>query len=441
MRNLVILSLGLSAILGCASDAPDAPDADGAADVGPDGAAASLAADRGISVAEAAQRMAWQDKLDDVEAALQSQLPTAYAGVWIDPDRGDRVQIAVTADASAADVMAIAQKLGIDAGTDIVRVERSHAELQSISDDVTARLGDRDSAAVGIDPIANVVTLTVAPGATALGAIADDLARQYGAALAIQSPVGATPAAKSFDPPMRGGVEMQASTSNATISCTTGFFAHSTSGTHPAYIISAGHCVTEAADSGVWSANFANGTAHGLTNGGAFKVNAGGDMSILKMVNLGTWEPEPWIVVQKGPSTSFNARYGITGNSASHVGARVCHTGISSGTSCGTIQKLDVPITYDGGKTIVGHQVQVGVCGKSGDSGGPVFASHKALGTYSATGGSPCVSYYEPIGQIESQMGVSVAHCLAKGATTSSAGRCCSLEVERSQSPDFDVCL
>jgi streptogrisin B len=349
------------------------------------------------------------------------------------------VQVAVTADASAAEVMVIAQQLGIDADTDVVRVQRSQAQLQQIVDDVISRIGEDANVAIGIDSAANVVTVGVAPGLTGFPTIADDLVRQYGDAIRIQSPVSANPAQTSFDPPMRGGVKMYHSTSSETTYCTTGFFAHGKGSSHPPYIISAGHCVTDADDSGVWTADFANGTAHGFTNGGSYKVNAGGDMSALLMTNVKTWKPRPWIVVHKGPSTSFHPRYGITAHASSHVGMRVCHTGISSGTHCGTIQKLDVPITYDG-KTIVGHQVQTGMCGKSGDSGGPVFANHKAFGTYSATGASSCVSYFEPIGQIESQLGVEVAHCILRGGTASDAGECCSHEASPSHSPDFVIC-
>ncbi len=409
MKKLLVLSLGLSALFGCAGDASDSPDDDGdAADVEPDGAATSLAADRAISLAEATQRLAWQANLDDLETALQSKFPGSFAGVWVDPDRGDRVQVAVTADASAGDIMAIAGQLGVDAGTDITRVQRSQAQLQHIVDDVTARIGDNANVAVGIDPIANVVTLTVVPGSTDIGTITDDLVREYGDAIQLQSPVAATAAQTSFDPPMRGGVEMHHTAGTVTTFCTTGFFAREKAAPHRPTIITAGHCVADADGSGVWAAKFANGTSHGLTNGGSFKVNAGGDMSALRMINVATWKPAPRIVVQHGPSTSFNPHYGITANGASHVGMRVCHTGISSGTHCGTIRKLDVSITYDG-HTIVGHQVQVGMGGKSGDSGGPVFANHKAFGTFSATAGAG-VSYYEPIGQIEAQLGVAVVH-------------------------------
>lgn len=401
MRKLFALSLGLTALFGCASG-------DDSADVDPDGAATSLAADRGIPLDEAMQRMEWQDKVDDLDTTLQSQFAASFAGVWVDPDHGDRVQVAMTANTTDADVMTIAAQLGIDAGTDVVRVKRSQAELQHIADDAIAQTGDDANVAVGIDPVANVVTLSLAPGATNLATIADALVHQYGDAIQIQSPVDAIPAQTSFDPPMRGGVKMHHSAGSVTTFCTTGFFAREKASPHRDYIISAGHCVTDADNSGVWTANFANGSAHGLTNGGSFKVNAGGDMSALRMVNVATWKPAPRIVVQKGPSTSFNPHYGIRANGASHVGMHVCHTGISSGTHCGTIRKLDVSITYDG-HTIVGHQVQVGMGGKSGDSGGPVFANHKAFGTFSATGAAG-VSYYEPIGQIEAQLGVAVVH-------------------------------
>src|SRR5438045_1988943 len=91
MNKLFVVCLGLSALMECANDSADAGSDDDTGDVysasddGQDGAASSLAGDRGISLADAAERMAWQDKLDDLDSALQSRLATSFAGVWIDP--------------------------------------------------------------------------------------------------------------------------------------------------------------------------------------------------------------------------------------------------------------------------------------------------------------------------------------------------------------------
>jgi len=443
MKLFAILSLGLSAsLLGCASDPSSADaDSDDTAQVDePEVAAASLAVERGISVGEATVRLAWQDKLDDLEAAIQAddKLAAAFSAVWVDPDHGDRVVVAMTDPAAAADVMTIAQRLGIDAGTDVVTAQRSRAQLQQIADELGALTGGQGAGTdISIDPVANVVAVSVPPDATALRATVAAAAQRYGAAVEIRDPVVATPAATSFDPPMRGGVKMFSTSDTAITYCTTGFFARTTGLPHSPYIVTAGHCVTEAGNSGAWSAKFANGRTHALTNGGLFKVNIAGDMSALKMVNVSTWKPHPWIVVQDGPSTTYRPRYTIAGTAASHVGMHVCHTGITSGTHCGTIQKLHVHVYYNKSRTVgAGDQVQVSMCSKSGDSGGPVFASHRALGTLSATTG--CVSYYQPIGPVEDQLDVEIAHCVAAGGKTDDTGNCCSLKAVYNDTPPND---
>src|SRR3569623_1233616 len=76
MKLFAILSLGLSAsLLGCASDPSSADaDSDDTAQVDePAVAAASLAAERGISVGEAPVRQAWQDKHDALAAAYEDE--------------------------------------------------------------------------------------------------------------------------------------------------------------------------------------------------------------------------------------------------------------------------------------------------------------------------------------------------------------------------------
>ncbi|HEY0249972.1 MAG TPA: S1 family peptidase [Kofleriaceae bacterium] len=444
MKKTLIACLGLSvALIGCANDAEPSSDdpaddsGEQAGDPNQDGAADSLAADRGISLTEAQVRMSWQDKLDDLEDALVAQMGGSYGGMWIDPDHGDRIQVAMTDDAAAADVMLIAQQVGVDAGTDVVRVKRSRAQLQSIVDNFTAKVGETE-AAIDVDEAANVIALTLPSGALspALQGAVDELVRTHGDAIELRAPVDAAPSATSFSPPFRGGVLIIDDAH--TIACTAGFFAHHKSSNAPT-VLTAGHCAGDAG--GTWDAFFSTGSKHGLTNGGQFELDAGGDMAALRMINVAGWKPKPWIVVHSGPSTSYIPRYTISGNAISKPGRRVCHTGITTGTHCGTILHTNQPITYDHGKTTIGHQVEVKMCGDQGDSGGPVVSQHKAMGTYSATGATnKCISYYQPIAAVERQLKVAVAHCKGAGATTDDAESCCSLSADHSRSNSFLTC-
>ncbi|MFT3696055.1 MAG: S1 family peptidase [Kofleriaceae bacterium] len=437
MKKLFVLSLGLSALIGCANDSSSASSDDSddqdSADVDADGAVDSLASDRGISPAEAAVRMSWQDKLDDLEDQLSDQLGAAYGGLWIDPDHGDRIQVALSDMTASPVAMSIAQQLGVDAGTDLVQVKRSQAELQQIVDEVAA--ADADTIA-GVDPTTNKVVLSTATGQ--LSPAAQTVANKYGDAIAVEAAESAVAQANSFNPPARGGIRIDAPISGGEALCTLGFIGHdAATATHP-YILFAGHCVQEAG--GEWFGHYANGSSHVIGNGGVFEVDAGGDFSALRLSDAGSWHPRPWIVVQKGPSSSYIPRYTIKANSGSRAGTRVCHTGITSGTHCGTIKKVEQTITYDGVHAI-GHMVKTNYCGKPGDSGGPVFASHKAFGIHDAgAADGSCISYYMPIGRVESSTKTRVVHCKGAGATVSSADACCSLDADHSRSNTTLTC-
>lgn len=434
MRKLIFLAC---LVAGCAGEStPELPDDEQpSGDPDQDTAAASLATDRGITLDEAQQRMAWQDKLDDLEDALKAQLGDSFGALYVDPEKGDRVQVAMTATATAADVMAIAQQLGVDAGVDVTRVEHSGAELQELADKITAELGNTGVAAV--DPVANVVTITqltsdrtaVARALNAYGA-----AVREGHAIEMEPMAGTT----QFNPPSRGGMLIE---TTGGVWCTSGFFAHGKSSAHLPYWLLAGHCIPDQ-DGATWYAKFANGTFHELISGLTFQFGGAGDWAIGHAVYNNVWKGKPWVVVQKGASTSYVPRYTIKANGMSRVGTRVCHSGAAIGTTCGTITGVDKIIIYIGtGRAAVG-EVTTNFCTKAGDSGGPVFAAHKAFGILTAgTGKSPhCSGAYEPIQRVEKFLHVTVDHCIGSGATTPAADECCSLGADHSRSNQFLTC-
>ena len=93
---------------------------------------------------------------------------------------------------------------------------------------------------------------------------------------------------------------------------------------------------------------------------------------------------------------------------SSYVGEYVCHSGRTTGSSCGTVQQLNVKVTYQDGNNLT-HMTKVtgGICGDGGDSGGPVYAGNYALGIVS--GGLGCAElFYTEVKEIESIYGVHV---------------------------------
>ena len=63
------------------------------------------------------------------------------------------------------------------------------------------------------------------------------------------------------------------------------------------------------------------------------------------------------------------------------VGATVCKTGSTTGTTCGTVLSYDATVQYPEG-TVFGL-TETDVCTQAGDSGGSLFADTEAEGTVS----------------------------------------------------------
>ena len=109
------------------------------------------------------------------------------------------------------------------------------------------------------------------------------------------------------------------------------------------------------------------------------------------------------------PETVQNPSNTISGSQSSYVGEYVCHSGRTTGSSCGTVQQLNVKTTYSGGVSL-GHMTKVnGACGDGGDSGGPVYAGNYALGIWSGGEAGTCANhYYSEIREMESIYAVHV---------------------------------
>ncbi|GAA1408029.1 hypothetical protein ACFQZ4_07605 [Catellatospora coxensis] len=106
--------------------------------------AAGFAKERGISEAEARERMAWQLVAPDLDERLQTDLGARYGAVWIDVRDGDRVKVGVTGvvDGPAQSaVKAAAQAVGLTGGYDLVSVKRSAARLAADNDWLGEELG------------------------------------------------------------------------------------------------------------------------------------------------------------------------------------------------------------------------------------------------------------------------------------------------------------
>lgn len=390
----------------------------GAAEAAPaddtDLAVASLATDRGISVAEAAVRIEWQGKAPLLADQLRTQLEPRFGGLWIDPASGDRIKVGLTdTRADEISVRAASSKQGLGDAVDTVRVNFSIGELESINAMLadTLSIVNKDAAwplSAGLRPDINAVQLDVPARTmltTAQQSLVDSAAARFGSAVRIVPAHNKAQArACSYpycDPPLRGGIRIN----NSGIGCTGAFIARSRSD-GKLYQFTAGHCARAASDT--WSTHFTNGTTHAIGGVHNYVFSGSGDMAILTINNPSGWSPAARVFVTSGPDTARNELYAISADGGSTVGMRICTTGAFYGRSdCGTVTQLGVTATYDG--VTVNGLGRGTFCGTGGDSGSPMYASNTAYGLQVA-GYSECDSLYQGINAAEDALNVNVAH-------------------------------
>jgi hypothetical protein len=397
----------------------------------PDPAATHIAAEQNISLAEAEERLGWQQHATDLKTRVRASLGTArFGGLWIDPDDGDRLKVGVVG-ATGADRMTVANTAaaeGVADAVDMVAVRYSEARLRSAMDWSSGRLASVNKQAAWPLQLAHSVranrlrlelprqgTLTAAQQV-----LRGRLRSRYGAMLQEARydgrPVGDACAFPYCDTPLRAGIRINGPVSGF---CTGGFLARSKTD-NKLYMITAGHCPW-AGGTSTWWTLFPGGTTHhdlGPAHNGFWNLD--GDMAIIRVINEAGWRPRAWVVVYASPAnggvsgTTYDPEYSITSDDASTEGQRICKTGVGSTTyrtSCGKVLDLGVTFTY----TVLTRTETVAGLGKAsycragGDSGGPVYASHKAFGVHVANSGT-CVSYYQGIKEVETDMNVNVAH-------------------------------
>jgi hypothetical protein len=401
---LGLFGLGTTAVSAAALPAPR-----------PDAMAVGMARDRGISLAEATQRLGWQAHAPSVSQRASAVLGGAFGGVWIDAAHGGRVKIGVTAAAGASGprtAMTAAALTGLTDGVDVVTVNHSAAELDAAntwlgSQLVAVNAGARSPLAVGERTDRNAVELDVPAGGpltNAQNALIQAAQSRLGDALVLSTYAGQpTPRACAYpfcDPPLRGGIRI---TSNGG-GCTGAFIAQSRVDSN-FYQFTAGHCGQ--ASLGPWATQFTDGSTHLVGPIHHWEWNAGGDEAIMLVNNPNGWQlPSATVNVTDGPNTTADPNYAISSENFSVLGQRICTTGAFLGfSSCGTVTELELTTTYGG--VTVNHLGRGSFCGVAGDSGAPMYASHVAFGLQVA-GFSECDSIYQGILAAESVLNVNV---------------------------------
>ncbi|HEY3505796.1 MAG TPA: S1 family peptidase, partial [Actinocatenispora sp.] len=318
----------------------------------------------GLDRATAVRRLAAQPGQARLAERLAARLgPRRTAGSYLDPATGALV-VTVLDAAGAGTVRA--------AGARPVVVRHSRADLTAVADTLAA--GVPVGGGTGIDPVTDRLVLRLPAGTP-------ERTRAYPHTVRTETGPGAHTQA------LYGGQQID----TAKWICSAGFMVRH-GGTYG--LLTAGHCTTGRPR---WSRG---GHALGPSTRSTFPGN---DIGLVRIDDPGYWRPGP-AVVYHGGTRAIDAAGTVP------VGATVCKTGRTSGTSCGTVTAVDVTIRYAEGR--VHGLYQTTACTESGDSGGPLYAGRTGLGLVSGGDDARCGggyrSYFQPLRPALSRTGTAL---------------------------------
>jgi hypothetical protein len=393
--------------------------------------------DFGVPAHQAEEALEIQDAANEgnLVGGLEARLGRRYAGIWFDNEKGEYV-VPTLSDADSAVADSALNQVGLgSADFRLSSARSSWDQLESAQREVDATLDQAIAEGfvdTSLDPRANaiVVTQTSGAGPEVIGSIQQaieesatkvavrkiDLARFDGDPEAC---------AESYcDAPLRGGVRISPPGLPGS-HCTAGFPAIGSNGAR--YLITAGHCVELYAGAPLnlqWESKDSLQQTHYIGKAEAWehqtfdwaKINGSGSEW-----DYGPWSPtvaywgEPILnqygtVIGKTPAVNWE--YPISGVAANVVGNYACHSGIMTGTTCGYITGVNVSHTK-AEHTTYGLVKLANACSEPGDSGGPYFMGHSALGLHIDSQDLQKVCgdtlYYSDIIQATSALNVSIA--------------------------------
>ncbi len=380
-----------------------------------------------VSPEVAAENLAIQEAGSDVSTLLQEHLGTVYAGVWFDNHSGEFVVPRVESGSSVSVTQAL-NAVGLRGHFRFMPVGSSWLELEAAQEHIDLRLRDlagKGLVATLLDPRRNAVIVRIAEDASrSLDQIVTDEARKSRINVIVEK----VPLERAVfgnlsceiiehvcGSPLRGGVGIESETGNIgkffEAACTSAFKAIGNVFANR-FILTAGHCVR--GQPATWYTADSDNADQVRQIGFEEEFNyPGGDWAKIK-ANGTYWDQPSW------PSeVAFwgeGENYAIQAESSSYIGEWVCHSGISTASSCGAVTGVDEYAELANTHAVEYHLTEaVGphLCAAEGDSGGPVFAGHTALGILSAGALElpKCenVILYMEITEATAQMGVHVA--------------------------------
>lgn len=321
--------------------------------------AASYAADRGLSVAEARTALADQAAAGDILERLEQEFPT-FAGGWI--EHGP----AVTAVArfqgrvpqGAAAIAAGRAELIGGAGRSLAQLR---ARANEVHDAVAESFGT--SVTTGFDVHTGIVRVSAETPAALRGLPPQGVrAHLPETARAPDVRVTLTKTAAAGVEHTRGGAKTP--WDGGSSYCTTGFSV-AKSGTYG--FVTAGHCQNDRSY---------RQPEDGLTYNAPYQAQHRGDWGDFQ------WHTTPHVEYAEFYTTSTGHRDVLGYDGSIAEGDYVCKYGRTSGYGCGYVKDANVNVTFDG----ITHRRLVAMrtyFTEGGDSGGPWFLVNNAMGVHS----------------------------------------------------------
>ncbi|MGE9364838.1 S1 family peptidase [Isoptericola nanjingensis] len=363
-RTMAATAAGLTLAATAATAQAAGPDPDddvAGADRYPAGLLQAMTDDLGVSRERAVERLDFQDDAAAAQERLREQLGDDFAGTWLDPER-DRLYVATTSGAADAAVRAAGGR-AVDARYSLDQLEGWAADL-----------GDDAAAAAGVtgwhvDVRDNTLVVETLAGSDARAGVDDALA-------AAGVPSGAVTVSTTTERPrvLDDVVGGNAYYIDGASRCSVGFAV--TDG-----FVTAGHCGSAGDPTSQPEGTFAGSSFPGDDYG---YVQVGPGSTPVGAVN-------DWA----------GGQVAVAGAEPAPVGAQVCRSGSTSGWHCGTVEALDVSVSYAEGT--VDGLIRTDVCAEPGDSGGSLLAGDQAQGVTSG-GSGDCTSggttFFQPVGEI-----------------------------------------
>ena len=411
LRRLAIVG---AACLWAMASMPSLPsrggEADPAGDVDP--VVSYIAETEGVSLEEAEVRADVESRAGELGATVEEALSSRFGGIYVSDDSRIEIQVVGPTTTDLRLIQNLAETDDVSGWVDVVASDISLDDLSDAADGLRDRLlSEFAEFDFSVEPDTRSGRIHLEVPIDARERIGDWLTENpLGVEVDLEGFESAgfascvtTPPLLHCDPPIRGGVAV----SNIGI-CTAGFVAKGHTSGNP-YIVTAGHCIHTIGDT--WGAQdsagftFLLGTSHSTT----LNTPKYSDIGLIAVTNSAKWKPTRGILLLlDSVSTGHDQTYPISAIGTNVVGQRVCMTGEASGTQCSTVLETGVAMVVEGVQ--LRTMVRAGICPINGDSGGPLYAQHKAYGIVSGFvgGGANCWGFYTGASKILPQLNADV---------------------------------